>query len=101
MRCFAATRPVTFALCVLSMTNPDKKYEHKESKAGFFWLGAIFLFINFYLNLEHWKLGEDMYFPRSLVALFSPGLALWLQGMLGFICLLFAVSRTYKLIRNT
>jgi len=83
------------------MDKPEKSSDSNLAHAGLFWFTSIFLLYSFYENFERWKLGEELYFIKSIVAEFSPGFALWLQGMLGFLSLLLAIYKTNKLIRNT
>jgi len=83
------------------MNKSDEDSDSEVVYTGLSWIVSIFLLYSFYENFERWKLGEDLYFIRSIVAEFSPGLALWMQGMLGFLALLIATYKTNKLIRNT
>ncbi len=83
------------------MNKPDEDSDSEVAFTGLSWVVSIFLLYSFYENFERWKLGEDLYFIRSIVAEFSPGVALWMQGMLGFLALLMAIYKTNKLIRNT
>ena len=90
-----------WALCVIDMSETKRSPDSDLASAGLFWLGSAFSLYGFYENLERWKLGEELYFVRSIVDDFSPGFALWIQGMLGFIFLAMAIYKTIKFFGNT